>query len=82
VRTRTVHQVLQHHPAAHAPADQVHRVQAERLDGGGQVVGEIAHTAGGVDRLVIGVAEAAQVDGQRLVCLGQRQHHRLPEQRG
>jgi len=82
VRTRPIRQVLQHDSAAHAPADQVHRFQAERVDDGGQVVGVVPESAGGVHRFRVGVAEAAQVDGQRPVRLGQRQHQRLPEQRG
>ena len=77
-----VGQVLQDHPAAHAPADQVHGVQAERGDDGGQVVGVVAQSPGGVHRLRVGPAESAQVNGQRPVGLRQGQHGRLPEQRG
>jgi len=81
VRAGPVHQVLQDHPATHAPADQVHHRQAERGDGGGQIIGVVAQPAGGVDRLRVGVAETAQVDRQRPVRPGQGQHDRLPEQR-
>jgi hypothetical protein len=59
----------------------VHRRQAERVDDGGQVVGVVAQPAGGVDRFGVGAAEAAQVDRERPVRPGQRQHGRLPEQR-
>ena len=82
VRAGPVDQVLQDHAAAHAPADQVHRVQPERLDRGRQVVRVVPQPAGRVHRLRVGVAEPAQVDRQRPVRLGQRQHGRLPEQRG
>jgi hypothetical protein len=82
VRARPVHQVLQHHSPAHAPAEQVHRIQVERVDDGGQVIGVVAHPAGRVHRLGIGVTEATQVDRQRPVRRRQGQHGRLPEQRG
>jgi CRP-like cAMP-binding protein len=42
----------------------------------------IPQPAGRVDRLRVGVPEPAQVNGQRPVRLGQRQHGRLPEQGG
>jgi hypothetical protein len=82
VRVRPVRQVLQDRPAAHAPADQVHRRPAKRGDDRGQVVGVVPQPAGGVHRLGVSVAEPAQVDGQRPVLSGQRQHGRLPEQGG
>jgi hypothetical protein len=77
-----VRQVLQDHAAAHAPANQVHLRQAERVDGGSQIVGIFTQPAGRVHRFRIGVTEPAHVDRQRPVRLGQRQHGRLPEQRG
>ena len=65
-----VEQVLQHDAGAHAPADQVHPVEAEGVDQRGQVVGPVAHAAGGVDRQRVGLAVAAQVDGEHAVPPG------------
>src|SRR5690606_25438998 len=54
---RAVAQQLEHHAAAHAPADQVYGGQLQRLDQLDQVVGEVAQPAGGVDREGVGLAE-------------------------
>jgi len=82
VRPWPVRQILHGHPAAHAPADQVHLREIERVDGGGQIVGVVPQATGGVDRFRVGVAEPAQVDGQGPVAFRQREHRWLPEQRG
>jgi hypothetical protein len=79
-----VQQVLQHHPRTHAPADEVHPLEPERLHERRDVVGPVAHAAPGVDGQRVCVAVAAQVDGERAhpSGLGQRQHRLLPEERG
>ena len=82
MRGGTVGEVLHEDAAAHAPADQVHGRQLQRLDERGQVVGIVAQAPGRVHRFGVGVAEAAQVHRKRPVTVRQREHGRLPEQRG
>jgi hypothetical protein len=81
VRRRPVGEVLQQHAAAHAPAHEVHGRQRQGLDEGGHVIGVVAQATGRVHRRGVGVAEAAQVHGQRPVLLRQREHGALPEER-
>ena len=74
--------MLEDDAGAHAPADQVHPGQAERVDQRGQVVGPVPHPAAGVDRQRVGAPEAAQVDRERPPARVEGEQLRLPERRG
>ena len=73
--------VLQHDPAAHAPAHEVRGAETEFGHGRRDVVAEVTNASPGIHRGRLGVAETAQVDGEGSQLAGQRQHDLLPEQR-
>ena len=73
--------VLQDDAAAHRPADEVRRRDAELLERDGDVVAEVAHAAGRVDRGVLGAAVTTQIDRDNPQVVREVEHVLLPEQR-